>query len=95
MEQRAKAGESLGVELGVLSTAYTKQEAELKYCGTGAFGGMGGNNGASRIGGSANNGFGPRGSQRGYGSGRMGGSPMGSSGNGGSSGSVSSYGGSW
>jgi len=95
MEQRAKAGESLGVELGVLSTAYTKQEAEPKYCGTGAFGGMGGNNGASRIGGSANNGFGPRGSQGGYGSGRMGGSPMGSSGNGGSSGSASSYGGSW
>merc|ERR1719219_88589 len=70
MEQRAKAGESLGIELGVLSTAYTKEEAEPKYCAAGAPGGMGGNNG-----------FGPNGSQGGNGmgggSGGMGGSPNG------------------
>jgi hypothetical protein len=106
LEQRAKAGESLGIELGVLSTAYTKEEAEPKYCATGANGGMGmgGNNGASGMGGSGSNGFGHGGSQGGYGqgggSGRMSGSPMGnanggsSSGNGGSGGSSSSYG-SW
>merc|ERR1719436_1698732 len=41
LEQRAKAGESLGIELGVLSTAYTKEEAEPKYCAAGATGGMG------------------------------------------------------
>merc|ERR1719436_859141 len=41
MEQRAKAGESLGIELGVLSTAYTKEEAEPSHCGMEATGGMG------------------------------------------------------
>merc|ERR1712055_1203926 len=57
MEQRAKAGESLGIELGVLSTAYTKEEAEPKFCATGGMGMTGGNefemhgaNGASGMG---------------------------------------------
>merc|ERR1711863_15656 len=77
LEQRAKAGEALGVELGVLPTAYTKPEAEPKYCATGGIGGFGGNYGieldggygASGIGGAYGNGYGPSGSQGGYGMG--------------------------
>merc|ERR1740124_1485494 len=58
MEQRAKAGESLGIELGVLSTAYTKEEAEPKYCATGANGGMGMADNVSPLGNSESNGSG-------------------------------------
>merc|ERR1739847_242950 len=111
MEQRAKAGESLGIELGVLSTAYTKEVAEPKFCATGATGGMGGGYGSelySELSMGGNDGFGPNGGQ--VGNGMRGGSGMGGgsgfgggsgigggSGNGYShgSGSGSSYGGSW
>ena len=75
MEQRAKAGESLGIELGVLSTAYTKEETEPKYCATGAPGGMGmgGNSGFGSNGiQGGNNGFGSNGSQGGNGMGGSG-----------------------
>merc|ERR1719510_2116774 len=83
MEQRAKAGESLGIELGVLSTAYTKEEAEPKYCATGATGSIGmglsirgsgpnGSQGGYVMGASGNNGFGPSGIQGGNGTGASG-----------------------
>merc|ERR1719412_3498161 len=83
MEQRAKAGESLGIELGVLSTAYTKEEAEPKYCATGATGRMGmgpssrgygpnGSQGGYGMGASGINGFGHGGGQEGYGNGASG-----------------------
>merc|ERR1719412_679705 len=93
MEQRAKAGESLGIELGVLSTAYTKEEAEPKYCATGATEGIGmgpssrgsgpnGSQGGYVMGASGSNGYGPSGGQGGYGMGgsgsnEYGGAPLG------------------
>merc|ERR1712088_487647 len=76
MEQRAKAGESLGIELGVLSTAYTKEVAEPKFCATGATGGMGGGYGSelySELSMGGGNGFGPNGGQGGNGMGGNGG----------------------
>merc|ERR1740124_935777 len=55
---------SMHLELGVLSTAYTKEEAEPKFCATGGMG-MSGNtefqmhgaNGASGMGSSGSNGL--------------------------------------
>ena len=52
LERRAKSGETLGSELAVLSTAYTKMEAEPMHCGasgsTGSMSsGIGGGNGES------------------------------------------------
>merc|ERR1719436_1423035 len=88
MEQRAKAGESLGIELGVLSTAYTKEEAEPKYCAAGATGGMGmglssrgyGGQGEYGMGASGGNGYGPSEGQEGYGMGGSGSNGYGPSG---------------
>merc|ERR1719412_2756767 len=91
MEQRAKAGESLGIELGVLSTAYTKEEAEPKYCATGATGRMGmgpssrgygpnGSQGGYGMGASGTNGYGPSGGQGGYSNGASGSNGFGPSG---------------
>merc|ERR1719219_2329504 len=82
LEQRAKAGESLGIELGALSTAYTKEEAEPSYCGTEGTGGMemGGRSGyeiyrtSGTPGGAMYSGYGSgsRGNQGGYGMGASG-----------------------
>merc|ERR1712112_487879 len=61
LEKRAMAGESLGAELTVFSTAYTKMEAEPMYCGSyGGKGGMGemGMGGNSEFGGYGNSGIG-------------------------------------
>merc|ERR1719361_2968009 len=86
MEQRAKAGESLGIELGVLSTAYTKEEAEPKYGAAGGRGpssrgyGPNGSQGGYGMGASGSNGYGPIGGQGAYGMGASGSTGFGPSG---------------
>merc|ERR1719412_3095098 len=89
MEQRAKAGESLGIELGVLSTAYTKEEAEPKYCAAGGRGPSSrgyrpnGSQGGYGMGASGSNGYGPSGGQGAYGMGASGSTGFGHGGQGG------------
>merc|ERR1712112_457822 len=73
LEKRAMAGESLGAELSVFSTAYTKMEAEPMYCGSyGGKGGMGemGMGGNSEFGSYGNSGIGGA-SGSSFGSGRQ------------------------